>query len=65
MAEASLNGQVNLHLAATKRDGVAMVQKSCLTQGPQAGQENASRFSVLQATDSSSSKSTLFSWLAS
>lgn len=33
VAEALLNGQVNLQLAATKRDGVATVQKSCLTQG--------------------------------
>lgn len=39
VVEASLNGQVNLQLAATKRDGVVLVQKSCLTQGLQQGRK--------------------------
>ena len=37
VAKALLNGQVNLQLATTKRDGVATVRKSCLTQGLQQG----------------------------
>lgn len=36
-AKALLNGQDNLHLAATKEDEVVTVQKSCLTQGLQQG----------------------------
>lgn len=64
VAEASLNGQTNLQLAAAKWDGVETVQKIMpyppRSHGKSAGLEIISRWSVLQAM-----KFRLSSWLTS